>query len=132
MHPAGTRLSMSVTTFQDLPLADRDREWDGDAAEKRVRKWADAEEKPNEKYRNAHVWYDSDKKDNFTAYKLLIADVVDGELKVVPRAVMAAAAIVDGARGGINIPADEVDQVKKHLAKYYKKMGETPPWERKR
>jgi hypothetical protein len=123
---------MAVTAFQDLPLADRDREWDGDAAEKRVRKWAGAEEKPNEKYRNAHVWYDSDKKDNFTAYKLLIADVVDGELKVVPRAVMAAAAIVDGARGGINIPADEVDQVKKHLAKYYKKMGETPPWERKR
>ncbi|HEV7741018.1 MAG TPA: hypothetical protein VGO65_01225, partial [Pseudolysinimonas sp.] len=97
-----------------------------------VRKWAGAEEKPNEKYRNAHVWYDSDKKDNFTAYKLLIADVVDGELKAVPRAVMAAAAIVDGARGGINIPADEVDQVKNHLAKYYKKMGETPPWERER
>ena len=31
---------MSVTAFQDLPLADRDREWDGDAAEKRVRDWA--------------------------------------------------------------------------------------------
>ena len=27
---------MSVTAFQDLPLADRDREWDGTAAEKRV------------------------------------------------------------------------------------------------
>ena len=121
---------MAVTAFQDLPLADRDREWDGDAAEKRVRKWADAEEKPNEKYRNAHVWYDSDKKDNFTAYKLLIADVVDGELKAVPRAVMAAAAVMDGARGGIDIPSDEVDRVKNHLAKYYKKMGETPPWER--
>jgi hypothetical protein len=123
---------MAVTAFQDLPLADRDREWDGDAAEKRVRKWAGAEDKPNEKYRNAHVWYDSDKKDNFTAYKLLIADVIDGELKAVPRAVMAAAAIVDGARGGINIPAEDVDRVKNHLAKYYKKMGETPPWERKR
>jgi hypothetical protein len=123
---------MAVTAFQDLPLADRDREWDGDAAEKRVRKWAGAEDKPNEKYRNAHVWYDSDKKDNFTAYKLLIADVIDGELKAVPRAVMAAAAIVDGARGGINIPAEDVDRVKNHLAKYYKKMGETPPWERER
>jgi hypothetical protein len=40
----------SVTTFQDLPLADRDREWDGDTAEKRVRKWADAEDEPNQKY----------------------------------------------------------------------------------
>ena len=72
---------MSVTAFQDLPLADRNREWDGDAAEKRVRKWAGAEDEPNQKYRDAHVWYDGDKKDNFTAYKLLIADVVDGKLQ---------------------------------------------------
>ena len=51
---------MSVTAFQDLPLADRDRGWDGDAAEKRVREWAHAQDEPNEKYRDAHVWYDSD------------------------------------------------------------------------
>jgi hypothetical protein len=47
---------MSVTAFQDLPLADRSREWDGDAADKRVRKWAGAEDEPNQKYRDAHVW----------------------------------------------------------------------------
>jgi hypothetical protein len=121
---------MSVTAFHDLPLADRDRGWDGDAAEKRVRKWAHAQDEPNEKYRDAHVWYDSDKKDNFTAYKLLIADVVDDKLQVVPRGVMAAGAIMDGARGGIDLPKDDVDRVKSHLAKYYKKMGETAPWER--
>ncbi len=66
------------------------------AAEKRVRRWADATEEPNAKYRDAHVWYDSDKKDNFTAYKLLIADVVDGKLRAVPRGVMAAAAVMQG------------------------------------
>ncbi|BBY45191.1 hypothetical protein A5765_03845 [Mycolicibacterium celeriflavum] len=121
---------MSVTAFQDLPLAERDRDWDGDAAEKRVRKWADAQDEPNEKYRNAHVWYDSDEKDNFTAYKLLIADVVGDSLKVVPRGVMAAGAIMDGARGGIDLPEDDIDRVKSHLAKYYKKMGDDPPWER--
>jgi hypothetical protein len=121
---------MAVTSFQDLPLADRDREWDGDAAEKRVREWAGAEDEPNAKYRDAHVWYDADKKDNFTAYKLLIADVVDGNLKVVPRAVMAAGGIMDGARGGVDLPKDDIDRVKSHLAKYYKKMGDTAPWER--
>ena len=121
---------MSVTSFQDLPLADRDRKWDVDAAEKRVRKWAGAEERPNQKYRDAHVWYDADKKDNFTAYKLLIADVVGGDLKAVPRGVMAAGAIMDGARGGVNLPANDADRVKSHLAKYYRKMGEKPPWER--
>lgn len=121
---------MSVTAFQDLPLADRDRSWNGDAAEKRVRKWAKAEDEPNEKYRDAHVWYDSEKKDNFTGYKLLIADVVDDKLEVVPRGVMAAGAIMDGARGGVDLPKDDIDRVKSHLAKYYKKMGETAPWER--
>jgi len=121
---------MSVTSFQDLPLADPDRQWDGGAAEKRVRKWANAEDEPNQKYRDAHVWYDSEKKDNFTAYKLLIADVIDGDLKAVPRGVMAAGGIMDGARGGIDLPADDVDRVKSHLAKYYKKMGDTAPWER--
>src|SRR5690348_18412515 len=92
---------MSVTSFQDLPLADRDREWDGDAAEKRVRSWAGADDGPNEKYRDAHVWYDAEKKDNFTAYKLLIADVVDGRLRAVPRGIMAAAAVMQGSRGGV-------------------------------
>ena len=121
---------MSVPTFQDLPLADRDRAWDGDAAEKRVRKWAGAEEKPNAKYRDAHVWYDADKPENFGSYKLLIADVVDGRLTAVPRGVMAAAGVMDGARGGADVPVKDVDRVKSHLAKYYSKMGDEPPWER--
>src|ERR671921_1260040 len=120
---------MAVTTFQDLPLADRDRAWDADAADKRVRAWAGAEDEPNEKYRDAHVWYDADSKDNFTAYKLLVADVVGGKLVAVPRGVMAAGNVIQGARGGVDIPERDVDRVKSHLAKYYRKMDRTPPWE---
>jgi hypothetical protein len=121
---------MAVTAFQDLPLADRDREWDGDAAEKRVRTWAGAEDGPNAKYRDAHVWYDADQKDEFGAYKLLVADVIDGRLKAVPRGVMAAGNVMQGARGGVDIPGKDVDRVKSHLAKYYAKMGDTAPWDR--
>jgi hypothetical protein len=83
---------MSVTAFQDLRLADREREWDGATAEKRVRKWAGAQDEPNEKYRDAHVWYD---KDNFTAYKLLILGdqwAADGGA----RGVMAAGGVMQG------------------------------------
>ena len=120
---------MAVTSFQDYPLADRDREWDGDAAEKRVRAWADAEDEPNQKYRDAHVWYDADKKENFTAYKLLIADVIDGKIRAVPRGFMAAAAVMQGSRGGVDLPDKDRDRVKSHLAKYYAKLGEDAPWE---
>ncbi len=120
---------MAVTTFHDLPLADRSREWDGAAAEKRVRRWARAEEHPNAKYRDAHVWYDAENRDNFTAYKFLIADVIDDRLTVVPRGVMAAGGVMQGARGGADLPKSEVARVKGHLAKYYEKMDDTPPWE---
>jgi len=121
---------MAVTAFQDYPLADRDREWDGAAAEKRVRSWAGAQDEPNEKYRDAHVWYDSEKKDNFTAYKLLIADVINGKITAVPHGVMAAGNVMQGSRGGVDRPAKDIGRVKSHLAKYYEKMGEDAPWDR--
>lgn len=120
---------MTVPAFDNLPLADPDHEWSGADAEKRVRSWAGAEDGPNAKYRDAHLWYDGDKPDNFTSYKLLFCDVVDGKLRAVPRGIHAAANVVQGGRGGVNIPAGDVDRVKAHLAAYYKKMGETPPWE---
>jgi flagellar hook protein FlgE len=71
---------MAVVEFHDLPLADRDREWDGDEANKRVREWAGAEDDPNDRYRQAFVWYDPDEKDKFKGYKLQIADIVDGSV----------------------------------------------------
>jgi hypothetical protein len=120
---------MTVTRFADLPVASRSREWDGDAAEKRVRRWADAEKQPNAAYRSAHVWYDGDRADRFTAYKLLIADVIDGKLQAVPRGVMAAGNVMQGARGGADVPQGDVGRIKGHLARYYRKMDDTPPWE---
>jgi hypothetical protein len=121
---------MAVSAFQDLPLADRDREWDGAAAEKRVRKWAGAEDEPNAKYRDAHVWYDAENKDNFTAYKLLIADAVNGRLVAVPRGIIAAGNVMQGSRGGVDLPHSDIDRVKSHLAKYYRKMDDVAPWDR--
>jgi hypothetical protein len=121
---------MTVTRFQDLPLADRGREWDRDAAEQRVRRWAGAEDAPNGRYRRAFLWYDGDKPDEFTAYKLPIADVIGGELKAVPHAVMAAAQVLEGARSGVKLPAADVDRVKRSVERYYEKMGEEAPFEK--
>jgi len=121
---------MAVTAFQDLPVAERDREWDGAAADNRVRAWAGAEDEPNAKYRDAHIWYDADKKQNFTAYKMLIADVIDGKLVAIPRGIMAAGNVVHGGRGGVDLPKDDIAKVKSHLAKYYKKMDDEAPWDR--
>ena len=121
---------MSATAFQDLPLASRRRRWDAEAADARVRRWAGADDAPNAMYRKAHVWYDAANNDEFGAYKLPIADVVGGQLKAVPRAVMSAGGIMQGARGCVDLPKRDIPKVKAHLAKYYEKMGMTPPWKR--
>ena len=54
---------------------------------------------------------------------------MDGRLKVVPRGLMAAGNVMQGGRGGVDLPKGDVDRVKSHLAKYYEKMGDSPPWE---
>jgi hypothetical protein len=51
---------MSVSSFSDLPLADRSRRGNGGAAEKRVRTWAKAQEGPNARYCKANLCYASD------------------------------------------------------------------------
>ena len=119
----------SIVPFQDLPMASEDRDWDGRLAEGRVRGWANATDGPNEKYRQAFLWYDSENSTNFTAYKLQISDVIDGRLTAVPRGIFAAGAVLMGSRGGVDIPDSERGTVQNHLARYYRKMDRTPPWE---
>jgi len=116
-----------ATSFKDLPLADRGMAWSKSEALKRVRDKTGSTENPSTSYRNAFFWFDSANADNFGAYKLPYADVVDGQLKAVPRAIFAAAAAMRGARGGVNIPDADKAKVASHINKYYDKMGLTSP-----
>lgn len=105
--------------FADLPLAPEDTPWDPDAARFRVLQWAGGIKNldPN-KYRQAFVWYnrDADTLDQLDAFRLPIADVIDGKLMAVPSAIHAAAREADG-------PIE-----REHLARYFAKMGTPPPW----
>ncbi len=120
----------TVVPFQDLSLADRDRAWDGAAAVKRVKDFTNSTEAPSRTYRRAFLWYDSENKDLFGSYKLPVADVVDGKLKAVPRAIFAAAAAMRGARGGVDIPDADRDGVINNIDKYYAKMDLESPFEK--
>lgn len=116
-----------VVPFQDLSLAPEDREWDAGEARKRIREWAGGDETDWAKYRKAFVWYDAENAETVGAYKLAIADVIDGGLKVVWRAVAAAMAVMHGARGGADIPDADNAGVVSHLERYYKKFDKEPP-----
>jgi hypothetical protein len=106
-------LVASVTGSVDLPVADRDTSWDGDAAATRVFEWADGD---TEKIGRAFAYRD-DAADPLTkaAYKLGYADIDDGELTIVPAGVSAALGAMNGARGGVDLPAGERDAVRTRL-----------------
>ena len=75
----------------NLPLGDRGKEWDEQAARDRIFRWAGWEDHPNPKQaQKAFFAYEDDSPTNLTAYKLPFADVVGGELKAMPRGLFAA------------------------------------------
>ena len=121
----------SVVPFQDLPLASRERRWDADAALGRVRKATGSEESPSGTYRQAFLWFDRENAKEFDGYKLPIVDVVNGNLTVIPRAIFAAAAAMQGARGGVDIPEGDTAGVIRHIERYYEKMDIDSPFDEK-
>jgi len=103
----------AVVPYQDLPIVSA--AWDAGKARTRVAAWANGD---MSKYQKAFLWYDEKNADNLGAYKLPIADIINGKLQAVDKAIFAAGAAIMGARGGVDIPPADVAKVKAHLAKY--------------
>lgn len=61
------------------------------------------------------------------AYQLPHHEVIDGRLDVVWNGVVAAMAVVNGARGGVDLPERDRRPVYEHLASHYREFGEEPP-----
>jgi len=112
----------SIVPYQNLPLGDREREWDKSSALSRVRTFTNSEDEPSAQYKKAFLWFDGENSDKFGSYKLPIADVVNGKLVAIPRAIFAAAGAMSGARGGVNIPQEEKKGIINNINKYYSKM----------
>lgn len=122
----------AVVPRELLRLASRDRAWDSDAAIRRVREFTNSEEEPSRTYRNAFLFFDEDMADEFGGYKLPIADVIDGELRAVPRAIFAAAGALRGARGGVDIPDSDRPAIIGVLNRYYEAMNLESPFQEER
>jgi len=111
--------------------------WSGSAARRAVAKWASSDGSGKKdtinwsKYRRAFFWYDASNPENFGSYKLPFATVRDGRLVAVKSGIIAAAAAVQGARGGVGIPKKDKAAVKRRIASYYRRMKMEPPWSKK-
>jgi len=88
--------------------------WDADAAIKRL------ENAPQGMKADA-VYIDE-------AKSFLIADYTDGEIKLIPRAVIVARAIIAGARGGVDLPAESMAQIKRLINSLYGELGIIEPF----
>ncbi len=113
----------------DLPLAADGREWDGDAAEDVIFQWAGwPADEDGRKVRRAFFAYDDSDPTLKKSYKLPFANVIDGELQVVPHALYAVASVLEGGRGGVDLPDEVIDAVRDKVEAYYRKMGKAAPW----
>jgi hypothetical protein len=112
----------------DLPVhPDRDREWDGQAAAFRVLEYAtSADGEVDPQVLGRAFLYRAPDADPATlaAYKLGVADVVDDQLRIIPRAVFAVAGVLQGARGGADIPAGEQDELRGRVEDLYERLAE--------
>lgn len=118
----------AVSPARTLPLADNATKWDADAAVERVRKATNSTDEPSTRYRRAFMFFDADNADNFTAYKLPFADVIDGQLRAVPRALSAIVAVLNGGRGGVDIPAADRKKIEGVVNAYFRRMGRDAPF----
>lgn len=118
VRPEQGSLTAAATGQTSLPLAPRDREWDGDAAKRRL---ADAGRL------NAGCFWRSDdadpESDIQNDYKLPFADIVDGELVAVPRGIFSVAGVLQGAMGGVDIPEEDKDAIRGRVEDYYEAMA---------
>jgi hypothetical protein len=130
---AQTSVLAAVRTsgWSDMPISDA-TSWDGDAAANRVAAWAgvDGEDGDWGKYARAFLLKRDDADpETKGAYGFGIADVEDGRLVINPAGVSAAAAAVQGARGGANISDEEASSIRSVLSGIYARMDKTAPWD---
>jgi HK97 family phage prohead protease len=113
----------NVAPDLNLPIADRDREWDGDKAVKNIRDFTQSTDEPSDDYSQYFLYFDGEKEDQFTAYKLPFVDIIDNEPTIIPKAVFAIAGALQGARGGVDLPANDRQEVVNKVNSLYIKMA---------
>lgn len=113
----------NVSADLNLSIADRDREWDGDKAVKNIRDFTQSTDEPSDDYSQYFLYFDGEKEDQFTAYKLPFVDIIDNEPTIIPKAVFAIAGALQGARGELDLPANDRQEVVNKVNSLYIKMA---------
>jgi hypothetical protein len=114
----------ATVPFSDFPPAPRDEPWVWGADEQN----AVLGDPPEwDRYESAHLYVDPEQRETKAGYKLPVAALYDGSLRVFYRAVVAAMAVLNGARGGIEVSDADRRGIYENLVRYYRVFDEEAP-----
>ena len=99
-------------------------DWDGPQAEASLKNDASPDD-----MKELYAWYDPEKPEVKTAYKFPHHEVSkSGKIGAAnERACISGISILNGGRGGADIPRSERDEIYRHLAAHLKDAGKDPP-----
>lgn len=138
---AASSFAVNSSGWRGLPLAPRDAVFDNDDAVKRISAWAGvgAQGADISKLRRAFMWYDPQlPPTDPTSYRLPVGDVINGRLTLIYHAIYAAAALLNGAHGGLpGIGDKDREALRNTITEIYPEMATAfndssirAPWDR--
>lgn len=131
-----SRFTVNASFWRSMPIADRDTPFNFEEAVGRLLEWSRGR---SAQFRRAFLYQDAQGEvTSADTYHLPIADVIDGRLTLVPRAVFSAAVFMSGGHGGLpNISEQEQERVRNVITDIYDVLREhfgdprvRPPWQR--
>lgn len=118
-------MAVNDKTWRKLPVAPRETTFDADDTIARISAWAKGS---SERYALPFLWRNSDgPANNKNSYRLPIADIINGRMVLIPRAVFTAASIMSGAHGGLEETVKSEDErlaIKRVLTEIYNMLQE--------
>ena len=121
-NPAAKVTNFGTVSFQDFPIADDNVEWNKSYAINRIKEFTKSYDSPSVNFKRAFLWLDGNKNSNFYSYKFPFVDVVDGKLKVIPKALFSVIKALN-SNMILNIPKSDVSSIKRNINRYLLKMG---------
>lgn len=125
-NPANMQAKIFDLKSINLPkyLPDIESSWDGTQAEQRWREYTKSIEMPSTNYKNGFLYFDAENQDLFGSYHLQVVDIIDGEPRIIERAVFAVYQAMRGARGGLAVvPESEMPKLQGAVTELYKKIN---------
>jgi HK97 family phage prohead protease len=118
----------SVPSVTDMKMASKEVPFREGEALARVKEFCGVKEKANRQYRRAFMYYDEKQADNPDSYKMLVTDIVDNEMKIIPKAVRKVSRNLEDYAEDLDLSENEYKKIKNNLIKLYEKMGKSYPY----